>query len=219
MNKKIFKAVTAVFTSCVILLGCTSCAIGSHTHKYSKYVYDDKVHWKECSCGEMTNDKEHSWEEVKVVKVATCEADGENLLECKCGATKSGTIPKLTHGYDEEWSFDETYHWKAAICGCDRTSSKQHHIFQGGANCSICGYGTEDASPSKDVVYKLSEDKTYAEVVGYNVYSGVVVIADTYEGVPVESIGERAFYAKGITAIRLPNTLKVIKREAFSGSD
>ena len=44
------------------------------------------------------------------------------------------------HTYSEEWSYDETHHWHAAICEhADEKSDYAEHDMQNG-KCSVCGY-------------------------------------------------------------------------------
>ena len=47
---------------------------------------------------------------------------------------------------------------------------------------------------TEGVIYELSSDGTYAIVKGYEGTATEVVIAKTYEGVPVTEIGDAAFY-------------------------
>ena len=62
-------------------------------------------------------------------------------------------------------------------------------------NGQIGGNGKPSSTPTEGVLYAVSSDGAYAEVVGYKGQSTKVYIADTYEGVPVQVIGEKAFYS------------------------
>lgn len=43
------------------------------------------------------------------------------------------------HVYDTAWSYDETAHWHAAVCGHgDQVKDKAHHSFDNG-QCTVCG--------------------------------------------------------------------------------
>ena len=65
------------------------------------------------------------------------------------------------------------------------------------------------------VAYALSEDKTYAKVVGYNGGETTVVIADTYQSVPVTRIDNDAFALRSIVSVSIPETVTTIGFSAF----
>ena len=66
------------------------------------------------------------------------------------------------------------------------------------------------------VTYDISDDGTYATVVGYVGTDTKVEIADTYEGVPVVEIYEGAFqYKKIIKEVKIPDSVTSIGSSAF----
>ena len=72
-------------------------------------------------------------------------------------------------------------------------------------------------APTEGIIYDLSEDGTYAEVVGYSGTATEIVIADTYNGVPVINICEKAFQGnKAITSVNIPDSVTSIDSYAFS---
>ena len=64
-----------------------------HTHDYgTAWKSNATQHWKECSCGDKTDEADHDWEWV-VTTPATTTADGLETETCTtCGAT-NGTRP------------------------------------------------------------------------------------------------------------------------------
>ena len=69
-----------------------------HTHDYGEeWKSNDTKHWHECSkCHEKKDEADHKWDNGKVTKEPTEEADGEKLFTCSdCKATKTEKIEKL----------------------------------------------------------------------------------------------------------------------------
>ncbi len=95
------------------------------------------------------------------------------------------------------------------------TGCKEPHVHtdNGGESCPVCG----EPFPATDgVVYRLSDDGTYAIVTGYLGIDKQVRIASSYENVPVTRVEEYAFLnATGLTSIILPEGLKEIGEESF----
>lgn len=122
----------------------------------------------------------------------------------------------------------------AAICGaalaigaftftsCGEENSAHTHDWISGV-CSVCG---ETLAPSKGLEYTLSEDKTHYIVSGIGVCEDAdIVIPDVYENLPVEEIGDGAFYFRDevtneelssyITSVTIFGGVKNIGAEAF----
>ena len=77
-------------------------------------------------------------------------------------------------------------------------------------------YLNGELTPSEGLMYTLLDDGTY-EVTKGDCQSSDVVVASTYEGKYVTSIGENAFKNTSIKTISLPATIKHIKPYAFYG--
>ena len=72
------------------------------------------------------------------------------------------------------------------------------------------------SSDATGIIYRLSEDGTYASVIGYDGKLEAVVIADIYQGVPVTSIGNEAFrFCSNLTSVTIPDSVTSIGNYAF----
>ena len=70
---------------------CNQCNNNSHYHQYT---FDQKEHWKECSCGDIGSEKEaHKYS--ASTKQPTESEEGLNTYTCKCGHSYTEVIAKL----------------------------------------------------------------------------------------------------------------------------
>ncbi len=69
------------------------------------------------------------------------------------------------------------------------------------------------------IIYDVSEDGEYAEVVSYHGTATTVVIPDTYNGLPVRTIRDSAFSHKSVTSITIPDSVTCIERYAFAACE
>ena len=65
-----------------------------------------------------------------------------------------------SHTFTDAYSFDETYHWKQATCGCDVVGDKKEHNLAN-RKCSTCDYEIPEANFSHEV-FGVGVDKTIA---------------------------------------------------------
>ncbi len=114
-------------------------------------------------------------------------------------------------------SYDEIIH--CTLCNeivstTHKTIPQVEHTDGGEGVCTVC----ESAfKPNAKITYKIYESEGYAEVKSYSGESAVVMIADTYEGYPVTSIGYQAFaFNQSITEVIIPEGITQIKGDAFA---
>ena len=95
------------------------------------------------SCDQKISHAEHVWGGQKVTKAATCTEEGEAVVRCSCGETKTITLEKLGHDIVEEVT-EPTYLKKGRIdykCSrCDATDLRESIEFD---RLSLDGYGFE----------------------------------------------------------------------------
>ena len=207
--------------------------IDNKPHEYNqkatttKYLKTDAtctnsaVYYYSCICGEKGSTTftigtvvPHSFGEWIVDSVATCMKEGMRHHVCAyCQNSVSETYADPNaHSYDSEWTMNATYHWHTCS-KCKSVSDKKAHLIDGNGKCSFCSYQT---TPSTDgIIYMISEDGTYAEVIDYTASEKNVVISTVYRGVPVTKIGNYAFEEKNITSVDIPNSVTSIGDCAF----
>ena len=164
-----------------------------------------QIEWKQGSYDD------HSW---KVVTTApTCQAQGYNTNTCTiCGKVEvDNYTPIADHAWAEEYSFDNSYHWYDCDT-CDEIKDKAEHDVLSTGECSICN---ALVGATEGVLYDISADGTYAEVIGYEGTATRVRIADTYENLPVKVIYDKAFENKSIVSVVIPDSVTTIGGEAF----
>ena len=100
--------------------------------------------------------------------------------------------------------------------GKKEPQSHTHNFING--QCSCGEY--EPTFRTEGLIFNLINNGTEYEVKGYTGTATEVIIPSTYEGKPVTSIGERAFwYCDSLTSIVIPNSVKAIGDYAFYNCD
>lgn len=147
----------------------------------------------------------------------TCSKEGYDEKTCTlCGfVTKVNYTPKdaTAHSISEQYTFDDTYHWFECDL-CDGTTAKEKHTIDKDGFCTLCDC---PISSTPGLLYIISGDKTCAYVSGYEGTETDVIIAQTYEGLPVKSVFPGAFQGKGITSVIIPEGVTGIGEDAFAG--
>ena len=164
-----------------------------------------KLEWKQGT------EDDHDW--TVVTTAPTCQAQGFDTKTCDiCGKVETENYTAIAdHAWATEYSYDNSYHWYA--CGtCTEVKNKAEHTADETGACTECN---ALVGATEGVLYDLSADGTYAEVIGYEGTATRVRIADTYEGAPVTRIYDKAFLAKSITSIIIPDSVTTIGNWAF----
>lgn len=98
----------------------------------------------------------------------------------------------------------------------DTETEEQHvHTYENSYTCTVCG---ETLVTSDGLKYTLSDDGTYYTVTGKGTFTDKdLVIPNTYNGLPVKSIGAAAFLNSYLTSVTIPNSITSIEGGAFAG--
>ena len=151
---------------------CTLCKqvklekIAKINHNYSEnWKFDEESHYHECEhCHDKKDSASHTFGEIIVIKVATCEANGEGKYVCsECGYEKKVVIEKLNHNYSENWKFDEESHYHECEHCHDKKDSASHEWDNGAITkeattkeegsktytCKVCGKEKVEAIAKK----------------------------------------------------------------------
>lgn len=150
--------------------------IPDHQHVYGPgWTSGKNYHWKQCSCGQKSDVRPHTWNEIEEEYVAPEEfKEGKRVYDCEiCHAKKEEVIPQThVHSFSEDWKTSETQHWKE--CSCGEKNELADHEWDGGIidhdsteyetgimkyTCNVCGYEREETIPLKPHTHKY--DGTY----------------------------------------------------------
>ena len=176
-----------------------------------------------CVCGEKETrtvpKKAHTFGEWYNLINATCTAYGKEERICSCGEKETNTIIPTGHTFTE-WTVtkeatctEEGTEERSCVCGEKETktiSLLEHNYVDG--LCTMC---KERIGIIQGVVYDISSDGTYAEVIGYNGGKNAIIIDDVYKGLPVKNIYDEAFAESSITSVFIPDTVTNIGEGAF----
>ena len=196
-----------------------------HTHAYGNWeLYnpnendcEKKLYYRVCStCGGI------EWKEgtyadhnfATVTTPATCQAGGYDTKTCQtCGKVEvCNQTPIADHTFETTYTTDDAYHWYNCQF-CSATNGKAEHNLNDEGACTDCGIPV-GATPG--IVYDISADGTYAEVIDYSGTATKVKIASEYNGLPVTTIYKEAFmYNETITAVIIPDSVTTIGDSAF----
>ena len=145
----------------------------------------------------------------------TCTAGGYDTMTCKLcekNVVTNKTEP-TAHTYATYYTIDNDYHWFKCI-GCDAVNGKEIHSLDDEGICTVCQL---PVSSTPGVIYDVSTDSTYAEVIEYNGTATRVKIAEEYNGLPVKNIYNNAFRNNTtITSVVIPDSVTSIGNGAFA---
>ena len=154
----------------------------------------------------------HSW--TTVTTKPTCSAGGYDTKTCSlCGkSVVENETAKLEHTYSTTYSFDDINHWLECT-GCDAKKDVVAHTPDADNNCTVCG---TPLAVTPGIIYDVSVDGTYAEVIAYNGNATRIKIASEYNGLPVKNIYNEAFKNnRTITSVIIPDSVTTIGNNAF----
>jgi len=199
----------------------------THSHSFGDWILygdaantpcQDRLFYRTCpSCNDIEwkngGYESHTFQTVTIAP--TCTAEGYDEKTCSsCGLVeKVNEKPIADHNYKTTYTTDASFHWLDCE-DCDATKSYAEHIADESGSCTVCG---QPILPTEGIVYDLSADGTYAEVIAYNGTAKRILIADTYQGVPVKKIYREAFKNSDITEVIIPDSVTSIGSSAFYG--
>ena len=191
--------------------------VNPRAHNYAtSWTSDNTNHWHKCQnsgCTSIANEITHTFGEWIVDTAATCQKTGTRHHVCTvCNNSVSETYNDTNaHNYAASWTaIDNTYHGhKCQNSGCTSVSDKTAHTWDKENTCTVC-------KKYKDDGVKFTKWNGTYEVSSYTGSASEVIIPSTYNGIPVTSIGDRAFKQRtGITSITIPDGVTSIGYEAF----
>ena len=207
MKKKLLALFAMLFVCTMLSFGLTACkndntsestasdTAPAHEHTYNQQVVEEKY----------------------LKSAATCTAKAVYYCSCLCGAIGTTTFEygeTTAHPAESEWSYNETHHWHNSTCACNVKVDYAEHTTDGSGWCSVC---QQAVLPTDGVLYDVSADGTYAEVVAYIGEYSKVKISDTYNNLPVRNIYNGAFKNATITNVFIPDSVTSIGWATFEG--
>ena len=156
--------------------------------------------------------KDHNFD--TVTTTPTCQTDGYDTKTCQnCGLVEiCNKTPIVDHDYNTNYVANNSFHW-VECKNCNSTNKYNEHVLGNDGFCTVCSAQVGD---TEGISYGISEDGTYAEVLGYNGTATKIKIADTYMGLPVKSIHKNAFYKNNsITSVIIPDSVIFISDQSF----
>ena len=205
---------------------CDKCGIefsdgDEHVHSFGEWVYhgegkscEGALFVRSCSGCDETEERTGTELDHKYVTVTTeptCLTGGYDTHTCTVCSNEyvDNVTDPIDHVCSDEYTFDEDYHWR--ICTtCNEKVDYAEHSYDEDSTCTVCGRVTDG------IIYALSDDGTYAMVVGLRGNITNIEIAAEYKGVPVTTICESAFIANDdIESVNIPDSVTSIGDRAF----
>ena len=170
-----------------------------------------------CTCGDREIQSIDMLPHTEVVDDPIKPTCTENGLTqgIHCSVCNEVLVAQNIIGARHSWSYsyekDEESHWN--ICSsCGEVGEKMQHSVGDDGFCSSCHLPMR---ATDGIVYMISNDGTYAEVIDYTGLAEIVIIAEEYQGVPVKVIEYAAFKEEIIEEVYIPNSVISIQEDAF----
>ena len=200
-----------------------------HEHTFGEWVNyagnasvycESRLFYRICTECKIIEWKSGSYDnhDFEVVTTApTCQAGGYDTKTCNiCGKVEIvNETPTADHSWESEYSHDNSFHWYKCE-HCDETNEYAEHTTDESGYCTVC---EAPIGSTFGVIYEVSADATYAEVIGYTGTAKNIIIADTYESLPVTKIYREAFKKSTIKSVVIPDSVTSIGGDAFRDCD
>ncbi|MCD8041422.1 MAG: leucine-rich repeat domain-containing protein, partial [Clostridia bacterium] len=148
---------------------------------------------------------------------ATCTStgltEGSHCSVCNTVIVAQEETDMLEHTYNG-YSYDDNEHWQVCTI-CENKTESEDHTYGSDNICTICGY--ENVTASEGLKFTLSSDEKYYTVSSIGECTDTdIVIPSTYNGLPVEAIGDGAFGdCNSLTSVTIGNSVTSIGDYAF----
>ena len=165
-----------------------------------------------CIAALSSCNEKHEWSEWEL---NSSESDNceDKIYKRYCFNCNEVQLKEGSHVYSEKITYDKASHWYECL-ECGSKKDEASHTFEENF-CTKCEYVIH---PTEGIIYEVSEDGTYAIVVGYQGTENEMIIANRYNGLPVTAIGERALFRCGanLTSVVIPDSVTTIGEGAFT---
>ena len=134
-----------------------------HEHSFGGWKNNGTQHWKECSCGEISEESPHNFGEWELIHYNP--TTGKDMCErfCRtCGYQDVDEYREHQHYYGNDWSSNSTKHWKVCFYCKQAPTSVAEHSFSDWSvtkpattteegsrerTCSVCEYTQKETIP------------------------------------------------------------------------
>lgn len=176
------------------------------SHEYGGWIMNETSHWKECDCGEKSDEAEHTYGDWEVTKDTTCTEEGERKRVCSvCGYTQKESVEALGHNWSDEYTIDTKP-------TCTETGVKSIH-------CTRCGESNPETEEiikatghTWNTEYTIDKEATYTEEGLKSIHCSVcdakdedsVIVIPKLECIPISkakisSLSNRVYTGKTMT--------------------